>query len=443
MKRFFLSAILVAAILSGFTTGCRSAEVLDNPWNMPDRELTVEEATEVTGLPIPLPTYLPEGYQISSVKLKASGRGAWDITLTIGKSEVTSEDTHNAVLLVVRWFSTGIKLPDLERIKIGNSTAVVFRYPDYIQLVWWDKTGRELTLTGNQELQLEELVKIAESVTSPPDRVLEARLDPQDDLIVFRGDSRQIIIHLQNNSSKTLKVSVSQDTDLPTGIAINVRDGSLTLKPGLSVDVVVDVKIAANAPSPAWPYRPASSVLPKDVPPPANPITEAPYYYLLFTYKYEASGLVPVQDMLSTRLRVDPSSVLPPGMATLQEAEEAADFPVAVLLPSYLPEGVSPPPLGYGIGTKEPHSITVFYSAFLVVLSPEPGVSQPPEGLSGDKTTIRNNPVVIGKDRIDWWRYDIHFTVISDEVPMSELRLVAESMMLVGPFSGSWLGIGP
>jgi len=77
-----------------------------------------------------------------------------------------------------------------------------------------------------------------------------------------------------------------------------------------------------------------------------------------------------------------------------------------------------------------------------VVLSPEPDVSFPPEDVVGERTKIRTKQVVIGEGRIDWWVYDIHFAVISGDVPMPELKLVAESMMLVGPYSGSWLGAG-
>lgn len=77
-----------------------------------------------------------------------------------------------------------------------------------------------------------------------------------------------------------------------------------------------------------------------------------------------------------------------------------------------------------------------------MVLSPEPDVSSPPEDVVGEHTKIRTKQVVVGEGRIDWWVYDIHFAVISDDVPMPELKLVAESMMLVGPYSGSWLGVG-
>ena len=66
----------------------------------------------------------------------------------------------------------------------------------------------------------------------------------------------------------------------------------------------------------------------------------------------------------------------------------------------------------------------------------------PPDSFIGERATIRKRQVVIGQNRIDWWAYDIHFAVISDQVPMTELKLVAESMMLIGVVSGSWLGIG-
>ena len=75
------------------------------------------------------------------------------------------------------------------------------------------------------------------------------------------------------------------------------------------------------------------------------------------------------------------------------------------------------------------------------MLSPEPGVEDPLDDFAGERDTIRNRPVVIGSNKIDWWEDDIHRTVVSDVLPMSELCLVAESMMLVGIYSGSWIGV--
>jgi len=441
MRRLYLTIVII--ILSvPLGTGCRSAVELDVSDIRPNGILTVEQASKIIGLPIPVPTYFPEGYEITSVQLEATGIfGAWDITITMENIEIPDKQAPNPVILEIRGFSFGLKLPpSVERIEIGDYSAAVFRHPDYIELLWIDKGGRELTLSGNRELQFEELAKIAASVTTPPIEILEARLDPDTSLVVLRGESQSLNIHLQNNSSKSLKVLVSQDSELPKGINARLRDSSLTIKPGQSVDVQVNVKVASTAPSPTWPQ--AAVVSPGEVPPPPRPVTTTPHYHLRFsisfTYTTYPDTLVSEHTSLSTELRVDPLAEPPEWMVTLQEAEEVADFPVAQLLPSYLPEGVSHP-LGYKIGSEELRSITACYSFFRVILNPEPGVSEPPSSFTGERTVIRNKTAVIGQDRIDWWAYDIHFSVISDEIPISELKLVAESMMLIGVYSGSWL----
>jgi hypothetical protein len=446
MKKLLLFLTSLIIVVPVFVSGCKSAVELDGPGSTSDGKLTVEEASAIIGLPVPVPTFLPAGYQIISVQLEANGMpNGWNITITMENSRTPREISPGTVTLEVRSFSLGLKVPG-ERVKIGDSMALVRRNPEYIGLLWVDKTGRQLSLTGNKELQFEDLVKMAASVTTPPGQILDSRLDPDADLVVLRGQSQRLKIHLQNNSSKSLEVSVSQDTDLPKSIGIKVLDSSLTLKPRQSVDILVDAKIDTDAPSPTWPYKPASSVMPTDIPPPIHSITEDPSYYLRFVVSYQYSTYIntPVQDHISlgVKLRIDAPSELPSGMVTLQEAEDAADFPVALLLPSYFPGGTNPVPVGYGISNEEPHSITVFYSALRVILSPERGISEPPASYTGERTIIRKKPVVIGQDRIDWWVYDIHFSVISDEIPMSELKLVAESMMLIGVYSESWLGQG-
>ncbi|MBL7166899.1 MAG: hypothetical protein ISS55_10530 [Dehalococcoidales bacterium] len=442
MKRLVVLCVLGLALT---VVSCKPAEMNGQPGTgpSPDDRLTVEEASRIIGLPVPAPTYLPEGYEISSVKLETHGPpDMWDVTIAIGSSSA------EPVTLEANWFSMGMKLPpEVERVTIGDNSAAVFRRTGHVELLWIDSASREMNLTGNEELAFEELVRIAESVTSPPSRVLETGLEPADDLLVLRGESQRLVIHLQNNSSKYLELSVSQDDDLPEGIGVRVHGDSLTLGPQESVDIPVDIDVAHRAPSPTWPHREASYVLSTDPPPPlSGATTSALRYHLRFSVSYSystwADTSVEGYANLSTRLTIDAPTVLPPGMVVLEEAEAAADFPVAMLLPQYLPEGISPPPTGYAVSPEEPHSITVFYSGFQVVLSPEPDVSFPPEDVVGERTKIRTKQVVIGEGRIDWWVYDIHFAVISGGVPMPELKLVAESMMLVGPYSGSWLGAG-
>jgi hypothetical protein len=423
MKRLLLFLTLIVTILVLAVSSCQSPNVQDQSILAPGDKLTVEEASKIIGLPIPVPDYFPEGYQITSVEIKAGSIPQdWDITIDIYNSK-----SAESVMLDISGFALGMKiLPGAETFKIGGRTGMVSRQSDYIRFSWTDKMGRGLTLTGNKELQFEELVKIAESVATPPSKILEANLDPSSVFIVLRGDTQKLVIHLQNNSSKSVSVTISNDTeDLPSGIGIKVVNSSLTLKPQQSIDVPVNVKIATDAPSPTWSYQPASTVLSTDTPHPSHPITEDPYYYLQFliSYQYLAYNNTQAEERISLSkiLRIDTPSKLPSGMVTLKEAEDAADFPVSLLLPSYFPEGTNPVPIGCKVSSEEPHSITVSYSAYSIVLSPEQGITGPPVDFTGERTVIRKKTAVIGQNRIDWWIYDIHFSVISDEIPMNEL----------------------
>jgi len=116
-----------------------------------------------------------------------------------------------------------------------------------------------------------------------------------------------------------------------------------------------------------------------------------------------------------------------------------ADFPLSPLLPMYLPEGTESPPVGYEIGDKKPYCITAVYNYLRVGLCSEPGIMEPPPEEIGVRTVIHDIPAVIRENRIDWWSDDIHFSLVSDEIPSDELKKVADSMMQVVTFSGSWL----
>lgn len=474
MKRLLFTSIVI--ILAVAVTGCRPPNYLDRPESsgitglptpVPEylppepstapgtasgdllyQDLTLEQASEIIGREIPTPTYLPTGYAIISIQLKSVSEPLrdWRIDLTIDNGQPSA-----SITMSISSFSLGMKIPPgAETIKIGNNTAMVSRQQDAIAFNWINRTGWGLSLTGSNVVPFEELLKIAESVTSPPTQVLQASIVPDEDLLVLRGESKDITIRLQSNSSTSMKVSITRDTrnsNLPAGIDITATQTSLTLSPGQSLDIIVNVKIGAKVPSLTWSYRPASEVLSTDTPPPFGTITEEPSYSLrlMVSYQYTTASALTIQgnESLSTRFRIDPPAALPKDMVTLKEVEEAVDFPVGLLLPAYFPEGTSPPPIGYQISTEEPHSITVFYSTFQVVLSPELGITQPPDDFPGERMTIRKKQVVIGQNRIDWWIYDIHFTVTSEKISMSELKLIAESMMLIGPGSGSWLGLKP
>jgi hypothetical protein len=417
---------------------------------LPSGDLTVEQASEFIGLPVPVPEYLPPGYAISTVRIKNQPEPFgqyWDIEMTI-----VSAGSSQPISLRTSGFSMGMKMPPgVETVMVGESRAWVHRSSDGPSLSWIDSHGRQDSLQVGPDIQFDELVKIAQSVTSPPTKAVEITNADDAQLLVLRGTSQSLVFHFQNNSTKDVLVSLSLDkgiSQIPSGISVSIDREALTLAPRKQADITAKIAVSTGAPSPTYDRPPASSILstdPASMPPPAGGgQTEQPCYYLLF----QTLWLYPTSDLgiretggFSRQLRIDPPPILPAGMASLQEAQAAADFPISMLLPAYLPEGTNPPPIGYAVGPQEPRVITAFYSSFSVELGPEPGVREPSAGFAGQRDTIRNRPVVIGNNRIDWWADDIHCAVISDSMSMSELRLIAESMMLVGVYSGSWIGM--
>jgi len=92
---------------------------------------------------------------------------------------------------------------------------------------------------------------------------------------------------------------------------------------------------------------------------------------------------------------------LPPGIVTLEEAQQAVEFPITIQLPAYLPEGTEPPFLGLTLTSDEPRGVTVHYATFDVMLVLEPGVTSQPRDMEGEKTTIHKKSGIIGTGRVD------------------------------------------
>jgi hypothetical protein len=450
-----VAALVVLAVLAGACGPPENADTLPGTLPTPQQvlpsgDLTVEQASQFIGLPVPVPEYLPPGYAISAVRIKNVTEPPgpyWSIDMTIA-----SAGSSQPMSLRTSGFSMGMKMPPgVETVTIGTSRAWVHRSGDGASLSWIDSHGRQDSLQVGTDIQFDELVRIAQSVTSPPTKAVEISSAEDVPLLVLRGTSQSLLFHLRNNSTKDVLVSFSLDkgiSHIPSGISVSIDREAFTLAPRKQADITAKIAVGTGAPSPTYDRPPVSSILstdPASMPPPAGGgQTEQPCYYLSFQMlsRYSAADLsLRESEGFSRQLRIDPPPILPEAMVSLQDAQAAANFPISMLLPAYLPDGTNPPPLGYAMSEQEPHVVTAFYSSFSVQLSPEPGVGEPPAGFAGQRDTIRKRQVIIGSNRIDWWADDIHRTVTSDLLPMSELRLIAESMMLVGVYSGSWIGV--
>lgn len=409
------------------------------------KEMTIiEKAENIMGLPVPLPEYLPEGYEIKSIDVEGDIEYSfWNIEIEIGDVKDSDNTSQHPISLGIDWDAHTFKTKT-EKIAVGNTTIHVFRGTDYNNLVWYDRESRQLTLTADKEVELDELVRIAGSVTSPPRKVLEVSLESVKDLRILRGESRKFTLHIQNNSLETIRVSLVQYGELPEDIQVEIVDDAFSLKPGRARDIKVEIKVGQDAPSPELLRRSFSEVAPGpgETAWPYHALVDEPRYSLSIDCNYEIFGVSSRHERVSMGFYIDPEEILPVGMVSYREAENASDFLLHILLPQYLPESIDPPPIGYELGDEIPRSVTAYYKGLDVILNPEPGITEPTAGYTGERTIIRNKTVIISDNRIDWWVYDIHYTLISETVSMDELKIIAESMMTIDPHTRSWLGFG-
>jgi len=464
MKKLIILGILIITLILLSLGGCRGGQEpspvpqpAPSPGPGPSGEtsgnlelegfqrMTLEEVSRVIGVPVHAPTYLPESYEVREVYLKDTGSYTeWIVVMLISDEELVQKDGryNEKMRLTIYWHDVGgLKMPWAERIQIGDSYGMLEEEDDRNDLSWIVRPGRRLVLSAEKDIPTEELAKIAESVVPPPEDMLVAEMQPAESTVIPQGETGTLTITLTSQALKTLEVSVSQiETQLP-GVSVRINPDTFSLAPGERIEVKA-VKVSPAAPSPSWPrWTPPAEGEPYP-PPPGLAITEHAYYRLTFDiyYSYPADGEEKSDKAsVSIKLRFKEPPPLPSGMVTLEEAQEAVKFPIAIQLPAYLPEGTEPPFVGLTLTSDEPRGVTVHYATFDVILVPEPGVTGPPQGMAGEKATIRKKPGIIGTNRVDWWAYDLHYAIVSDQVPTSEQLLIAESMMQIAPGSGSWL----
>jgi len=356
--------------------------------------------------------------------------------------------------MVVRWFIDGgipVRLP-VEQVKINEKSGFLVEKDDHNSLLWnqWNPGQRgsfELILAASKSIPKDELAQIAASVPTPtdmpynPTKPIEAEILPEESIVIPQGHTGTVTVRVTSQSIEPLEVSVSLEKELPQGVEVEFRPEAFSLNPSETVDVEFTLTVSPMAPPPQWPRRPPPKVGESLV----SAITEQPYYSIGVCFKWSFPAYVYAEKgerrpiCGSMKLRFEEPPPLPPGMVTLKEARDVVEFPISWQLPRYMPEGTEPPFIGLAVTDEEPHGVTVYYSTFQVIIVPEPSVTGPPPDALGEWVTIRKTPVLVGENRVDWWLYDLHYSIISDQVPAEEQIIVAESMMLVAPGTGSWL----
>jgi len=428
---------------------------------------TLEDASTIIGTTIPVPDYLPIDYEIQEVYIEDS-----TVILLISDEKIEKElATHTdaagtrqrhefqlKMRMNIRWYNDQFPIPfgkaPYEKVMINENRGFVMGQDDR-NIIWWRCSPKPLPqlfdfyLSANIGLPKEELARVAESVPTPeyvphpnPTRPIKAEIITGQSIVVPQGETGMITIRVTSQSSELVKASVFLKGEQPAGVQAEFQPDTFSLNSNESVDVEVTVMVDPTAPPPKWSRQP---------PPPKgfalldSAITETAYYSLTICFGWIFPVYIDEGEesrrpiCKSIKLRFEEPPPPPPGMVTLKEASEAVDFPISIQLPRYMPEGTEPPFIGLVVTPEEPHGVVIHYATFQVIMVPEPGVAGPSADVVGEWTTIRRKQVFIGENRVDWWVYDIHYSIVSDQVPIEEQIIVAESMMLVGPGSGSWL----
>jgi len=149
MKKLLVLSIVALAATSLVVGGCQAGpatftEVLE----LSAQKVTLDEASNVVGWEIPVPSYLPQDYKIQEVYVMDSSVGLLISDEEIEKELVTHTDAagtrqryeyQSKMGMSISWHSQGVagglKLPG-DRVMIGETQGVIFDAGDHNNL-WW------------------------------------------------------------------------------------------------------------------------------------------------------------------------------------------------------------------------------------------------------------------------------------------------------------------
>lgn len=131
------------------------------------REVSLEEAGEIFGLEIPIPSYLPEGYEIEEIILATDSEVVKVLRLSI------SNGSNCPIYLGIQWGGiphTKLTPPDFHKVQLGeNAVGWWSEHMGEKSIRWnWnlpDEPGYwVMRLSACKELPIREMISIARSV---------------------------------------------------------------------------------------------------------------------------------------------------------------------------------------------------------------------------------------------------------------------------------------
>ncbi|GAI42027.1 unnamed protein product, partial [marine sediment metagenome] len=95
MKKLIIGLILVILVMSSLSACSTPLEDIDQvgstftiPLALTVQKTTLEEASNIVGLAVPVPTYLPESYEVQEVYLRPMTSGPPGVILLISDREI-------------------------------------------------------------------------------------------------------------------------------------------------------------------------------------------------------------------------------------------------------------------------------------------------------------------------------------------------------------------
>ena len=197
MEKLIIGLILVILVMSSLSACSTPLKDIDQvgstftiPLEFTVQKTTLEEASNIVGLAVPVPTYLPESYEVQEVYLIPMMSGPPGVMLLISnrkieKKLVTHTDAAGTrqlyelqcrMTMSIRWVSDGHLIPPKISGSMGrgvniNEGSGLLIWGEENNDLWWtwypDPNGEglfELEISVSKDFPEEELVKVAESV---------------------------------------------------------------------------------------------------------------------------------------------------------------------------------------------------------------------------------------------------------------------------------------
>ena len=180
MKRLItVIGLLLGMILLAVTSSGCSPQATERATSL-GQSTNIKDASNLIGVKIPEPAYLPEGYEIQEVYVKKRGNNTVDkIVLLISDEEIEWHGDEYQCKMEI-WITYGIviglKMPWARGVKIGEIGEreiwghLLDKEVDYYELWYqWQPDSHEwnewfeIVISAGKEILPEELVKVAKS----------------------------------------------------------------------------------------------------------------------------------------------------------------------------------------------------------------------------------------------------------------------------------------